>query len=334
MERVLVGQHGEGSRPSRASRHAPVELEALDEHVSFLKSHAIEPSTKAHYSTGARDWIKFCKVHGLSEEPTESTMCRYIAYTSRHIASAPKYLSGARHYLKQRYPQFDDVRASDAVKTTIRGSRKVRGDPLKRKPPIRTSHLESALSVANKSGSYDDLLFATLLSCGTYGCHRAGELTNSNQRSFRDPRKVIQRSSLHFTPSMVGYRLPYNKSDPFYRGCDVLLATRPIACPRALLSRYVRIRDAKHGIDGPLFLTTAGEVPTRRWFEKRLHSLLGRSFGGHSMRPGGATFYASLGLSEATIQALGRWSSGTWQIYLRDHPAVRAALELARVGRS
>ncbi|KIY61208.1 hypothetical protein CYLTODRAFT_332523, partial [Cylindrobasidium torrendii FP15055 ss-10] len=59
------------------------------------------------------------------------------------------------------------------------------------------------------------------------------------------------------------------------------------------------------------------------WFEKRLHSsLLGRSFGGHSMCPGGATFYASLGLSEATIQALGRWSSSTWQIYLRDHPAV------------
>lgn len=55
-----------------------------------------------------------------------------------------------------------------------------------------------------------------------------------------------------------------------------------------------------------------------QWFE---NSLLGRSLGGHSMRPGGATFYASLGLSEATIHVLGRWSSGTWQIYLRDHPA-------------
>ena len=47
------------------------------------------------------------------------------------------------------------------------------------------------------------------------------------------------------------------------------------------------------------------------------------------MHTGGATFYASLGLDESIIQSLGRWSSSAWKIYLHDHPAVRAAQQLA-----
>ena len=46
-------------------------------------------------------------------------------------------------------------------------------------------------------------------------------------------------------------------------------------------------------------------------------------------RAGAATWYASLGLSEDLIQALGCWSSSVWKIYVRDNPAVRTALQLA-----
>jgi hypothetical protein len=42
-----------------------------------------------------------------------------------------------------------------------------------------------------------------------------------------------------------------------------------------------------------------------------------------------ATYYASLGLSSEIIQALGRWSSSAWKIYIREHPAIRAEMELA-----
>ena len=59
--------------------------------------------------------------------------------------------------------------------------------------------------------------------------------------------------------------------------------------------------------------------------------ILNRSFGGHSPRAGGATFYASLGLSEAIIQALGRWSSEAWKIYIRDNPTIHTELQLAAI---
>ncbi|KAJ3835121.1 hypothetical protein F5878DRAFT_517177, partial [Lentinula raphanica] len=102
--------------------------------------------------------------------------------------------------------------------------------------------------------SYDDILFATLMSCGFYGCHRIGELTVSNQHD------------LH------------------------------------------------------------GTLPTRSWFESRFFAYVGREFGRHSLRAGGATFYARLGLSESVIMALERWSFTAWKIYIRDNSTVRAEL--------
>ncbi|KAG5221505.1 RNase domain-containing protein [Salix suchowensis] len=77
--------------------------------------------------------------------------------------------------------------------------------------------------------------------------------------------------------------------------------------------------------------------PARRWVSayktmvycKAASSRQSR-LGGHSARAGGATFYASLGLSEDIIQALGRWSSEAWKIYVRENPTIRAELQLAQ----
>jgi len=60
-----------------------------------------------------------------------------------------------------------------------------------------------------------------------------------------------------------------------------------------------------------------------RGLRTKLFAILDRSFGGYSPRAGGATFYASLGLPEDTIQALGRWSSKAWKTYIRDNPTKR-----------
>jgi hypothetical protein len=34
-------------------------------------------------------------------------------------------------------------------------------------------------------------------------------------------------------------------------------------------------------------------------------------------------------LTEDVIQALGRWSSEAWKIYIRDNPTIRAELQIA-----
>ena len=226
------------------------------------------------------------------------------------------------------YPDFDENRASTLVQATIRGSKKVRADPVHRKLPIRIEHLAAFVESAHRSHSYDDLLFATLMSCSFYGCHRSGELVLKTKKDV-DWRKIIKRSSLQFSPGYVGYRLPYHKTDPFFRGTDILFSSQNVADPVSLLHEFVCIRDKIHGARRALFLREDGSHPTRAWFESKLFSFVDRSFGGHSPRAGGATFYAALGLSESVIMALGRWSSEAWKIYIRDNPCVRAALQLA-----
>lgn len=84
-----------------------------------------------------------------------------------------------------------------------------------------------------------------------------------------------------------------------------------------------------HHARSPLFLCQNGSLPTRSWFEKKFFHLLNRDFGGHSPRAGGATFYAGLGLSESIIQAIGRWTSAAWKIYIRENPLIRAEQQLA-----
>jgi len=128
---------------------------------------------------------------------------------------------------------------------------------------------------------------------------------------------------------IVHYHLPYHKGDPFYRGTDVLFTRQEVADPVSLLREYERLRDKHHGARTALFLREDGRNPTRSWFDTKFFAVLGQDYGGHSPRAGGATFLAGLGLSEEIIQAIGRWSSAAWKIYIRDNPTVRAEQQLA-----
>jgi hypothetical protein len=329
MEGLLLAALGGSSGPRTA--RPQMRLSDLDNLTSFLQIHAIEKSTVKGYATGARDYITFCVNHSLPLDPTPRTLSRYIAYTSQFIASAPKYLTGARHFLSDLYPSFDTNRAHPLVQATIAGSKKIRADPVKRKLPLRLCHLQAFLEVVNCSNSYDDLLFAAIVSCCFYACHRTGELIMKNDKTHRDWRKIIKRSSVHFSHERAGYHLPYHKGDRFFRGTDIVFTKQDIANPTDLLLQYVRRRDALHGEKPALFLREHGGLSTRSWFESKFFKILDRSYGGHSPRAGGATYYASIGLSEDIIQALGRWTSQAWKDYIRDNPAIRAELQLAHI---
>lgn len=332
MADVLLN-FGGGSRQSHRSvdSRPQIDLATLDQRVQHLQLNAVEKSSFLHYSSGMRSYVQFCERFQLPLDPTPSTLARFIAYTSLTISSGPKYLSGVRHFLHPSYPDFDSNRSHPLVQATIRGAKKSRADPVHRKLPLLPVHLKNFHSIAISSRSYDDLLFITTLSCCFYGCHRSGELVQKNDHRLFDWRKIIKRASLHFIGNRAGYHLPYHKSDPFYRGSDVLLLPQAVVDPVTLLRLYVQRRDSIHGVHPALFLRENGTHPTRNWFDKKFHTVLGRDYGGHSPRAGGATFYAKLGVAEDIIMALGRWSSQAWRIYVREHPSLRAEFELSRL---
>ena len=139
---------------------------------------------------------------------------------------------------------------------------------------------------------------------------------------------------LSFADEQVSYTLPYHKTDPFYNGSTILLLHQQTADPVTLLRRYINLRDSLHGAHPALFICRDGTLPNRNWFDKQFFAILSHKYGGHSARAGGATFYAKLGLPEDIIMALGRWSSQAWREYVREHPALRAEVQLARLRNS
>ncbi|KAH6887389.1 hypothetical protein BKA70DRAFT_1122185, partial [Coprinopsis sp. MPI-PUGE-AT-0042] len=234
--------------------------------------------------------------YNLPLNPTPQTLARFISWTSLTILSGPKYLSGVRHYLRDLYPDFDDNRAHPLVRATIRGSKKARADPVRRKLPLHPSHLDRFVTRAKVTNAYDDWLFATILSCAFYACHRSGELVVNNDHRLLDWRKLIKRGSLVLTDDHAGYRLPYHKGDPFYRGSDVVVSDWACASPVGLLKHYTKLRNARHRFHPALFIRENGTLPNKSWFDKRLHDLLGMDYGGHSARAGAATWLAGLGV--------------------------------------
>src|SRR5271168_438986 len=118
MEAVLLNLLG-GQSPLPQIARPLISLATLDDRVRHLQMNAIDSGTAKTYATGTCDYIKFCLLFNLPLTPTPVTLSRYIAYTSSAIVSAPKYLSGARHFLKDIYPEFDESRSHPLVQTTI-----------------------------------------------------------------------------------------------------------------------------------------------------------------------------------------------------------------------
>jgi len=114
-----------------------------------------------------------------------------------------------------------------------------------------------------RTNDYDDFLFAVILSCCFYGCHRTGELVLNNDVSLRDWRKIIKQAPLHFSLGHAGYHLPYHKGDRFFQGTDILFMFQEIANPVSLLQDYVKCRDAVHGGRAALFIRENGSHPTQ-----------------------------------------------------------------------
>ena len=81
---------------------------------------------------------------------------------------------------------------------------------------------------------------------------------------------------------------------------------------------------SSHGdAPGPFFKDSHGKLLTKSVFIREVWSTLttmglpANQFAGHSFRIGAATAAAQAGLEDSVIQALGRWSSAAFLLYIR-----------------
>ncbi|KAL7278881.1 hypothetical protein ACG7TL_006712 [Trametes sanguinea] len=277
--------------------------------------YVIDKSTRLTYTSHLQSYLTFCKIHCFPIDPTIDTLSFFVVFMCHHIKpdSVDSYLSGICNQLESLYP------------------RRLFNSPPNRKLPLTVEHILLLLD-AFPNTSFDNMLFRAILLCGFFGLHRLGKLVHPDRNDLRDWRKTIKRSSVSLFPDNFSYSLPTHKSNPNHHGHQVVIsADHPDVNPVQIFAHYLRERDRRFRFQSALWLTSDGNVPSRQWFLSRLRHVLPTSFTGHSLRTGSATYFAARGWSDDRIQALGRWSSEAYRIYIRENPVVLQALLHGRV---
>ena len=188
-------------------------------------------------------------------------------------------------------------------------------------PPPIMRKLYAALS--QHPPSHDRVMLWVACSLCFCGFFWAGEITVPSQSGFDRARHlawsdVSVDSKIH--PLVLWIHLKVSKCDQFGRGVAVYVWQKnDQICPVAAGLAYM----ACHGsIPGPFFCFGDGFLLTKRLFILKVRELLSAAgldpslYSGHSFRIGAATSAAQAGLEDSTIQALGRWSSVAFLVYI------------------
>ena len=100
--------------------------------------------------------------------------------------------------------------------------------------------------------------------------------------------------------------------------------------PYTHFRNYLKSRDCLFPFSSNLWLRADGSRPSHSFFINRLHQFFDSSIAGQSMRSGGATSLALNSVPPHLIQAIGRWASPAFQIYIRKNPVLLQALLFGR----
>ena len=315
----------QGNRKARQPFRVAWSKERLVHERAIALGNVIDKSTLSNYSSALNSYLNFVKLHDLPVDPTPDTLSLFTVYMCHHInpRSVNTYLSGVSQQLETHFPGVKEARNSTLVRRTLQGCMRMRGTATVRKRALTTDDLHLVVKHYSNSNHHDDLLFVAMLFTGFFGLLRLGELAFPNDTSLHNWKKVTRRNTVKILQHQYEFLLPGHKADRYFEGNRIIIpAHRFNHHPLNHFSKYVESRDTLHPVASPLWLTEAGEVPTRSFFVSRLRLFFQRDVAGQSMRAGGATVLAEHGVSPAIIQASGRWASEAFLVYIRKNPTL------------
>jgi hypothetical protein len=155
---------------------------------------------------------------------------------------------------------------------------------------------------------------------------RLAELTWPDKLNLRDYRKVSMRHSVQFLYGALSFWLPGHKADQFFEGNCLIVRESAAPDTYNFFRSYLVSRDTRFPIRPELWLRSDGTILTRAWFISRMRHFFPSSIAGQSMRAGGATALAEAGTPPHLIQVAGRWTSETFNRYIRKNPFLFEAL--------
>lgn len=170
--------------------------------------------------------------------------------------------------------------------------------PAKKKKPLSIGNVVSIVDrFAPTVCALDDLYLATAVSFGFFGFFRFSDLA------------CIRLEWVRVFSTHLEVFLEKRKNDQFREGHWIVLCAKPGAsvCPVALFKRYV----ARASLSGNAFIFPKAYQPFYSQFKAALEAigLDATKYGTQSMRSGGATLAAELGVPDRIWREHGGWKS-------------------------
>ena len=273
--------------------------------------------------------MNFCSMYVLCPFPlSETILCHFVAFlvsSGLSYQSVRVYLSALRHYQLLHGgvdPCFSSLFRLHYVLRGVRRSLPTRVRPCRL--PITPSILRTLYHHWSQSPvSFNVTCLWAACCLGFFGFLRSGEFTCQSWSAY-DPSMLsvgdVEVDSRH-SPSALHVSLRHSKTDVFGVGATIHLGRGlSYLCPVAAVLAYLAVRPST---PGPLFVLESGVPLSRQFLVTSVRVALSRHgldvnrFNGHSFRIGAATTAAQAGLSDSSIQLLGRWKSSVFVRYLR-----------------
>ena len=298
-------------------------------------------STMKAYKAGWTRYQKFATQFNIPLQPiTVENVTLFIAHLGAQRLSTTTievYLAGLRFFRlladpSCAVPSFH----TPYTNLLIRGIKRVntgKGTPRVRLPITTAMLLRIKDALASDPHCFENRLLWAACCTGFFGFLRCSEFMTPDAGPV-DPQVHLCLSDITYVHDTehnhIEIVIKASKTDQFRQGTKVVLGfTGAQLCPVSALLDYLTVRGNK---PGALFIKQDGLPLRRKQFVHGAQQALqksgaiGQHFNGHSFRIGAATSASQAGVPETIIKILGRWSSMTYQRYIRPSTTELAAI--------
>ena len=312
------------AEPNANSHTTRPNLATLNSTSANLIAASLAPATRQVYRRGFLKFTKFAETLGKHSPLfpiSVSTVLLFIAFLHLQglaASSIQTYVSALSFF--NRLLGHANIMQSFVVQKAIAGAQ--RSNPPKPvRLPIHTALLHKMLDyVTNSKGElYDITLFRAMFLLAFHAFLRIGEITvrNSAQTEYILRLQDCRFQSAGFEITLLHYKGNITRA-PF----TILIpnAKSKQYCPVEAIKEYLKKRGSSQG---PLFINKNGQPVSRSQFSIFLNTTLTAmgeepsQLKPHSFRIGAATSAATQGVSDDTIQKLGRWKSSAYRRYIK-----------------
>ncbi|PAV18313.1 reverse transcriptase ribonuclease h [Pyrrhoderma noxium] len=300
-----------------------------------LALQAFASSTLSTYGTGLARYYDYCNTINLPEVHrapcSTETVGGFIAFLSGTYSRTTinNFLAAIKAWHNVNllpYNVNDNI-----INTLLCGALRMQPLPRPKREPITMDYLTRILKQLNLSNP-EQAAVASCLTTVFYCCARLGEFTVPSFKAF-NAQNYITISGVSFQKDryfnkVTAFRVPHTKTSP--NGETLFWASQNSETnPQFFLLNHLQVNEPKPHEHLFAFKTHNGKLPlTRNIFLRNIKFTSEKAnipfLTGHSLRIGSTLEYLLRGIPFEVVKQIGRWTSNSFTLYLREHGRILA----------